>query len=183
MWKLERSFPLMPGVKFINPYRLAMKKKWIVPGILFVFTLGMISCNPGKKTAVALDFHEQLVGKWVAPAFEGELREEWTLGKDGWLWQQGFYITEQDTAYRAQTKIEKVSGKLILFSIIADANPKIFQADSLAGNTIVFRNTEYINPATVTYEFISDNHYRRTIKGTENDSIVVYEFNFKKVLP
>jgi len=45
----------------------------------------------------------------------------------------------------------------------------------------VFENKDYKNPYQVKYEFIDKNNYRRTIKGYEKDSLVIYKFNFKKL--
>lgn len=95
--------------------------------------------------------------------------------------QQGYYIEAQDTSYSAKTRIEKVGDDIILFSVIKNADPKIFKAVSHSDTLIVFENKEYKNPYQVTYEFLGKDRYKRTIKGYENDSLVMYEFHFKKV--
>ena len=64
--------------------------------------------------------------------------------------------------------------------MIRNSNPKIFKSKISEDNKIVFENSDYKNPFQVKYEFISDSRYRRTIKGFENDSLVIYEFNFEK---
>ncbi len=141
----------------------------------------LVSCNREIKSNDPLNLESKLSGKWVAKAFDGELHETWQIGDDGWMLQQGYYIEKADTSYSAQTRIEKVSNELILFSVIKNATPKIFQAIEQADNKIVFENRDYRNPYMVVYEFIDKNNYQRTIKGLENDSLVTYIFNFEKI--
>ena len=143
-------------------------------------TIVILSCGGNHKPTDSLNLENKLAGKWVAKAFTGELHEEWNLGKDGWVNQKGHYIEKNDTSYSAVTKIEKVGQDLILFSVIKDSNPKIFKSILVKENEIIFENKDYKNPFEVKYEFISENKYRRTIKGFERDSLVTYEFNFKK---
>jgi len=143
--------------------------------LLFAF-----SCNETTTDDDHLDLKSKLEGKWIAKAFDGELHEEWILNEFGWMQQQGFYIEKSDTTYAAQTQIQKVGKDIILFSVIENSNPKIFKSILLEGDKIIFENDDYKNPFQVKYEFISNQKYRRTIKGRENDSLVVYEFNFEK---
>ena len=150
--------------------------KYFICAILF---LVIFSCrNPQQKNH--LNFSEKLTGKWQATAFSGELHETWQSTSDGWLVQQGFYIENRDTSYSANTKIEKVAGELILFSVIKNSNPKIFQAIKTTPDSIVFENTDYKNPYRVKYEFLGATDYRRTITGYEQDSLVTYIFDFEK---
>ena len=95
--------------------------------------------------------------------------------------QQGYYIEKNDTTYTAKTQILKVDEELILFSVIKNANPKIFKSVLTEENKLIFENKDYKNPYQVTYEFLSEEHYRRTLTGYEKDSLVVYEFEFQKV--
>ena len=67
-----------------------------------------------------------------------------------------------------------------LDSIIENSNPKIFQSVQTQSNKIIFENKDYKNPYRVTYEFLTESSYRRTIEGRENDSLVTYVFDFKK---
>jgi hypothetical protein len=122
-----------------------------------------------------------LSGKWKTEAFDGELHEKWELKEDGSIQQKGYYIEKQDTLYSATTRIQKVEDDIVLFSIIKNSNPKIFIATSINEKAIVFENKDYKNPYQVKYEFIDNDNYRRTIRGYEKDSLVIYEFNFKKV--
>ncbi len=146
----------------------------------FISALLFISCKQETKVVDKLNLETKLSGKWIAKAFDGELHETWKLNSDGWMLQEGFYIEEKDTSYSAQTKIEKVNKQLILFSVIKNSTPKIFQAKEYIDNKIVFENKDYKNPYEVVYEFIDTENYRRTIKGFENDSLVTYIFDFKK---
>ena len=148
----------------------------IIPFLIFV--LLFTSCE--KENVDKLKLESKLSGKWIAKAFDGELHEAWQLDKDGWMLQKGYYIEGVDTSYSAQTKIEKVNEQLILFSVIKNSTPKIFQAKERFDNKILFENKDYRNPFEVVYEFIDSGNYRRTIKGMENDSLVTYVFNFKK---
>lgn len=140
----------------------------------------LVSCNGEIKNNDELNLESKLSGKWIAEAFDGELHENWQLGDDGWMLQKGYYIEKADTSYSAQTRIEKVNNELILFSVIKNSTPKIFQAIEQSNNKIVFENRDYRNPYKVTYEFFDSNKYVRTIEGLENDSLVIYTFDFKK---
>ncbi len=148
-------------------------KKTIVLLLLMV----LISCHHQKDN---LDFKSKLSGKWIAKAFDGELHEEWSLNSDGWMQQKGHYIENNDTTYTATSQIQKVGRQIILFSVIKNSNPKIFKSIYREDDKIIFENDDYKNPYQVIYEFISDQEYKRTITGKEKDSIVVYEFHFKK---
>lgn len=148
-------------------------KKTIVLLLLFLF----ISCHSKKDN---LDLKSKLSGKWTAKAFDGELHEQWLLNSEGWMQQKGHYIENNDTTYTATSQILKVGGEIILISVIKNSNPKIFKSIFIEEDKIVFENDDYKNPSQVIYEFISDREYKRTICGKEMDSVVVYEFHFKK---
>ena len=140
-----------------------------------------ISCTNNTKSEDYLNLSGKLTGNWKAIAFDGELHEIWKLEKNGFMQQQGYYIEKTDTSYSAKTRIEKVGADIILFSVIQDSNPKIFKAINSNDTKIIFENKDYRNPYQVVYEFIDDTNYKRTITGYENDSLVVYEFNFKRL--
>ena len=148
---------------------------------LFFFGLLFLSCTNIDRKTDSLNLESKLTGKWIATAFDGELHEEWKLGENGWMEQQGFYIENADTSYSAKTRIGKVEKDIILFIIIKNSNPKIFQSVEFSEDKIVFQNKDYKNPFQVTYEFINSKKYKRTIEGFENDSLVIYNFNFEKV--
>ena len=148
---------------------------------LFILFIFLTMCEaPAHDPFDQLNLSDKLSGKWKADAFDGILSETWTLGKDGWMSQEGFYIEDQDTSYSAKTKIEIVGNDTVLFSVIKDSNPKIFKAFIQTKNTITFKNDDYKSPFKVHYEFISDSKYSRTITGYEGDSLVVYKFDFSK---
>ena len=140
-----------------------------------------MACNDRDIAGDQLHLKAKLNGSWKAAAFDGELHEAWHLGANGWMQQRGYYIEKNDTSYSASTRIEKIDSDIILFSVIKNANPKIFKAIDVSDKKIIFENKDYKNPYQVTYEFINSVHYKRTIKGYEHDSLVVYEFNFKKI--
>ena len=146
-----------------------------------VFLLLIVSCKKESKSVDRLNLESKLSGKWIAKAFDGELHETWKLDSDGWMLQEGYYIEKADTSYSARTRIEKVNKEIVLFSVIKNSTPKIFQAKERLENKIVFENKDYKNPYEVVYEFIDKNNYRRTIEGLENDSLVTYVFDFKKI--
>ena len=148
--------------------------------LLVIVCILLFNCDQDKKVTDQLNLEDKLAGKWTAKAFDGELHEEWRLNDQGWMEQQGYYIENADTSYSAKTQIQKVGDDIILFSVIKDANPKIFKSINSEENKIIFENDDYQNPYQVQYEFISNLKYRRTIRGVENDSLVVYEFNFEK---
>lgn len=149
----------------------------------FLFSLCLLVVFSCKETSTIddhLDLRSKLEGKWIAKAFDGELHEQWVLNEFGWMQQQAYYIEASDTSYAAQTQIQKVDEDIILLSVIKNSNPKIFKATLVEEDKIIFENSDYKNPFQVKYEFLSSENYRRTIKGRENDSLVVYEFNFEK---
>ena len=148
--------------------------------IIILLCFVSVSCADQSNTNDILNLNDKLAGTWKADAFEGELHETWKLNSFGWMEQRSFYIEQNDTLYAATTQIQKIGERIILISVIDNSSPKIFQAESIHSDFIIFENDDYKNPFEVTYEFIS-NKYRRTIKGQENDSTVVYTFNFKKV--
>ena len=148
--------------------------------LLILISLLAISCNDNEQVDDCLNLESKLSGKWITKAFDGELHEEWKLNNNGWMQQQGYYIEKGDTTYAAKTQIQKVGNDIILFSVIENSNPKIFKSITTTENKMVFENDDYKNPFQVKYEFFSKEKYRRTIKGYENDSIVIHEFNFEK---
>ncbi len=148
---------------------------------LVLSALFIVSCNKVESRKDKLALKVKLEGTWEATAFSGKLHEKWELNTDGWMQQQGYYIEENDTSYSAKTKIEKIGEELILFSVIKNSNPRIFKAVNVSDSKIVFENDDYKNPFRVTYEFLGENTYKRTITGYEKDSLVRYEFRFKKV--
>ncbi|MFY0631923.1 MAG: hypothetical protein JXR05_16290 [Flavobacteriaceae bacterium] len=148
--------------------------------IFFLIGLTLFSCGEKSEPKDHANLASKLSGKWVAKAFDGELHEEWKLGKEGWMQQEGYYIEKKDTSYVAISQIQKVGEDIILFSVIRNSNPKIFKSTLFEDNKIVFVNKDYKNPFEVTYEFLSEQKYRRTIKGVKNDSTVIYKFDFEK---
>lgn len=148
--------------------------------LIFTLLLQFLSCQQKVTVNDQLNLQTKLEGKWKASAFDGELRESWSLDTHGWMQQEGFYIEHNDTTYSAVTKIEKVGEEIILISVIKNSPPKIFQAIDQDDKTLLFENKDYKNPFQVKYEFLDPSNYRRTISGYEQDSLVVYEFNFKK---
>ena len=149
--------------------------------ILAILCILFFSCKENSSVKDHLNLKSKLSGKWVAKAFDGELHEKWALNTNGWMQQQGYYIEKNDTTYAAKSQIQQVGEDVILFTVIKNSNPKIFKSIKKGANEIIFKNDDYKNPYQVTYEFLSANSYKRTIKGYEKDSLVIYEFNFKKV--
>lgn len=154
------------------------KKYGILTAILF-FLQTAISANDLEQVYDTLVKH--LVGEWQSPAWSGQLSETWEVGEDNWLHQQAYYFEQSDTTYRAQSKIEKVGADLILFSAIENLNPKIFKATMVSTDSVVFENSDYENPYKVVYHLIDKDHFHRTITGAENDSLVSYTFDFKRI--
>lgn len=148
---------------------------------LVLSALILVSCHKAESRKDKLALKAKLEGTWEATAFSGKLHEKWELNTDGWMQQQGYYIEEKDTSYSAKTKIEKIGEDVILFSVIKNSNPRIFKAITISDSKIVFENNDYKNPFRVIYEFSGENTYKRTITGYEKDSLVRYEFRFKKM--
>jgi len=148
--------------------------------LVICVSLLILSCNEDQKPKDYLNLKDKLAGNWKAKAFTGELHEQWNLEK-GWVQQKSYYIENNDTSYSAMSRIEKIQDDLILFSVIKNSNPKIFKAISVLDNEIIFENKDYKNPYQVKYEFINQNNFKRTIIGFEKDSLVTYEFDFKKL--
>ena len=148
--------------------------------IFLILVIANISCESHPGISDRLNLQDKLSGKWEATAFDGKLKEEWHLDETGWMIQKGIYVEKGDTLYNATTKMEEVGGELILLSVIKDSNPKVFKSIERTASKIIFENNDYNNPYKVEYEFISPTHYRRTIEGLEQDSLVRYVFEFKK---
>ena len=149
--------------------------------LILIFNFVSSGCNDQPAPNDRLNLNAKLSGTWKAIAFDGALHEKWALLPDGYMQQEGMYIENRDTLYQAITKIEQVGTELILYSVIKDSNPKIFKAIHRTEDIIIFENKDYSNPYQVKYEFLSDNKYRRTIEGVENDTLAIYVFNFNKV--
>lgn len=148
--------------------------------LILCFSISILACS-NPTTIDELNLKDKLSGEWMAAAFDGELRESWELDKHGWMTQIGHYIENGDTTYSAKTKMMKFEGDYVLFSLIKDSNPKIFQGTSVNDSILIFSNEEYKNPYEVKYEFHNNTKYTRTIKGYEQDSLVQYVFEFSKL--
>ena len=156
-----------------------------LPLLLYVFlmllTLTKWSCqNPSILQKDPFDLETKLSGKWSASAFDGVLLEEWKKDHDGWMVQEGYYVENSDTSYAARTKILQIDKQWVLFSVIRNSNPKIFQATKVEEDQMIFENAEYQNPKVVEYLFQNKSTYTRIIRGLEGDSLVSYTFNFQK---
>ena len=122
-----------------------------------------------------------LVGNWTSPAWDGQLNESWSIDNNGHLSQSAEYIENQKLLFESGNKMEIANNELILFSVIKGSNPKIFKAISWSKNSITFENSDYKNPNKVTYKFLSNNEFHRTISGMENNELSNYTFKFKVV--
>ncbi|MEQ9592962.1 MAG: DUF6265 family protein [Cyclobacteriaceae bacterium] len=162
--------------------RVELDSFGVTIALSFLILTWLSSCQPARQKKDILKLEPRLEGSWKAKAFDGELHEQWLLNEGGWMQQVGYYIEDGDTSYSAKTRIEQVDGDIILFSVIKNSNPKIFKAAEHSEEVIVFENNDYRNPYQVKYEFISGQRYRRTIKGYESDSLVVYTFDFEKLM-
>ena len=127
------------------------------------------------------NYQSYLSGNWSSKAWDGILNESWEMGIDGHLHQSAQYLENGQVLYEANNKIEMVKGELILFTVIKDANPKIFKASSWDEKSITFENSDYSNPNVVIYKFITPTAFNRTIKGVENGQPTSYTFKFKKI--
>ena len=120
-----------------------------------------------------------LIGNWTSPAWEGQLKESWSIDKNGHLTQSAEYIENQKVLFESVNRMEIVYNELILFSVIKGSNPKIFKATSWSKNSITFENSDYKNPNKVIYKFLSNNEFHRSISGMENNNLSNYTFRFK----
>ena len=123
-------------------------------------------------------FINQLEGRWITPAWDGQLKEEWSRDPDHKLIQSQEYWENGQMTYAATSYIQQVDETIILVSIIKDGNPKIFKATDISSTKIVFENSDYSNPSKVVYTF-HPNGFNRTIIGTENNEPTSYTFKFK----
>lgn len=134
-----------------------------------------------KKSFLNLpDFSTSLTGKWTSPAWEGELEENWQLDQNGQMVSTALYLENGDTLYASQTFIQHLSGEWILLSVIKDSPPKVFKAISWDETKMVFENPDYENPSRVTYEFVDDNTFLRTISWKLNGVPDSYTFHFSR---
>ena len=138
--------------------------------------------RPNKKVDEVPDLQKLLLGSWESKAWDGHLSESWSVGKDGYLFQNSKYVENGEVTYAAQSKIEIVGDEVILFSLIEDDMPKIFKATSYSEKHITFENSDYPNPNKVHYEFPKEEgKYNRTISGMEGGKSTSYTFNFSKI--
>lgn len=126
------------------------------------------------------EVRDLLTGTWVSKAWDGELQEYWSIGHDGNLLQNAQYTENGAVLYEAISRMEQVGDDFVLFSVIKDSNPKIFKVSSYKENEITFHNSDYQNPSTVIYKFVSETRYDRTIIGVENGAPTSYTFEFHK---
>jgi len=140
----------------------------------------LLSCSDRHTDPVYENMAGHLVGSWTAGAWAGVLNETWTRGDDGWLYQTAFYYEGMDTTYRAHSKIEKVGDDLILFSVIRNANPKIFKAVTIDADSIAFENSDYESPFRVVYFFGPKERFQRTISGYDNGRLITFTFDFNR---
>lgn len=137
-----------------------------------------------KTPEISLEHYgKKLEGRWSSKAWDGQLKEEWTLDENKQLLQHAEYIENGIVQYKASSKIERVDKELIIFSVIHGNNPKIFKASSESDSSITFENTEYGYPNKLIYHFNADGSYHRTISGIENGEKKAYTFRFKKLDP
>jgi hypothetical protein len=104
--------------------------------------------------------------------------ETWRMIDATTFESQASFLEKGDTIYASTSRIEKVGGKWMLFSVIKDGTPKIFQAVSSSESHILFENPDYTNPSQVRYSFTERNKFNRTITGEENGQPSTYTFNF-----
>lgn len=133
-----------------------------------------------KKNRDIPDFNKVLSGKWVAPAWEGELQETWQLDQHGHMMSFSLYVENEDTLYVSNTVIQRTAGEWLLLSVIKDSSPKIFKAVSWDMNSMVFENPDYSNPSQVSYTFLDSGEFHRTISWKENGLPQSYTFQFSR---
>jgi len=127
------------------------------------------------------DLNQLLTGKWSSPAWNGKLVETWRMINATTFESQAIFLEKGDTLYASNSRIEKVAGKWMLFSVIKDGTPKIFQAVSSSDTHILFENPDYTNPRQVRYAFTERQKFNRTITGEEDGKPSTYTFNFSLV--
>lgn len=146
--------------------------------LLFFFSL-TISVSAAAYTDDPFpDLNQLLTGEWSSPAWNGELIETWRMIDASTFESSAVYLEKKDTLYASTSRIEKVGGKWMLFSVIKDGTPKIFQAVSSSASHILFENPDYDNPRQVRYSFTERNKFNRTITGVEEGQPATYTFNF-----
>ena len=120
-----------------------------------------------------------LAGRWVSPAWDGQLEESWSVDEHGHLIQSAEYTENQKVLFASKNKIEIVDHEIILISVIKGSNPKIYKATSWSKRGITFENSDYSNPNKVIYQFVSKDEFHRSISGIENNEASSYTFKFK----
>lgn len=149
--------------------------------LIFASVFAVVSCINERRFEDPLKLRENLEGSWKAEAFGGVLVEEWKLIEGGIMQQESFLMQDEDTTYMAVSQIEKIGGEIILFSVIKNSTPKIFQSISYENNELLFENKDYRNPFSVLYKFLEENRYQRIITGYEGDSLEIYTFEFHRI--
>lgn len=120
-----------------------------------------------------------MVNDWITPAWDGQLRETWSVSSDRQLSQKASYTVNGEVQYEAQSRMMMIGEELILVTVIVDADPKVFRATSVTDSIIVFENSSYRNPDKVVYRLTDNGYFSRTISGHEPDGTASsYTFAF-----
>lgn len=153
--------------------------------ITLLFVLPFLCLDAASANNIKVDpfpdLSQLLIGEWSSPAWNGKLIETWRMIDATTFESNTVYLEKKDTLYASTSRIEKVAGKWMLFSVIKDGAPKIFQAVSSSANHILFENSDYTNPRQVRYSFTERNKFNRTIIGEENGQPSTYTFNFNLI--
>ncbi|WP_367390855.1 hypothetical protein [Lewinella sp. LCG006] len=149
--------------------------------ITLLFVLPFLCLDAASATNIKADpfpdLSQLLIGEWSSPAWNGKLIESWRMIDATTFESSAVYLEKKDTLYASTSRIEKVAGKWMLFSVIKDSAPKIFQAVSSSANHILFENSDYSHPRQVRYSFTERNKFNRTITGEENGQPSTFNFN------
>ncbi len=181
MYLYKRSLKRSVTLDFIHIPDLVMHNNKIILLLALFFSCTISASASSLNTDPFPDLNKLLTGKWSSPAWNGQLVETWRMINTTTFESQAIYLEKGDTLYASTSRIEKVAGKWMLFSVIKDGTPKIFQAVSSSDKHILFENPDYSNPRQVRYAFTERQKFNRTITGEEDGKPSTYTFNFSVV--
>jgi hypothetical protein len=127
------------------------------------------------------DLSKLIVGEWQAEVWDGLMIETWSKIDAAVFEGKVVYLEGRDTVYSSTSRIEKVGGEWMLFNVIQNSSPMIFQATSYAASHLLFENAAYGNTRQIRFDFEEGFRFKRTVIGEIDGKPGNSIFNFEQV--
>jgi len=125
------------------------------------------------------------IGVWDNTSAEGELTERWKKVNDSVYHGESYYvIAGKDTVFSETVELEETKGKLTYTVTVPNQNdeqPVSFEATSITGNQIIFKNPEHDFPNKIVYNKIGNDSLVAEIFGHKNGKPATEKFAMKKL--